>query len=383
MAPLQITRLANVTGLDTIGIPVVLAVRPNARSLAVSQGKGVDLDAAKASALMESIELHHAEHLALPLQLGGLRELERRHRVVDTDRLPKIGLIGFHPERRILWAEARELCSGERLLVPHEMVHCDFRVPFPTGTGCFVMTSNGLASGNNTPEAVLHGMCEVIERDATTLWVFASPEEAARRRVDLESIDDPDCRAMLERYARAGILVGVWETTTDVGVSSFACMIADRERDGIRLLYPTHGMGCHPEPAIALLRALTEAAQARLTFIAGSRDDNGPDKYRAAQNDRTWSEAYERLRQTGTRPFASAARVATESIEGDVSAVLACLQRRGFGEVACVDLSDPRWGLSVVRIIIPGLEPLYEVPGYRPGKRARAVLDTRFGADVA
>ena len=36
---------------------------------------------------------------------------------------------------------------------------------------------------------------------------------------------------------------------------------------------PEFGAGCHPSRDIALLRALTEAAQARTTFIAGSRDD--------------------------------------------------------------------------------------------------------------
>ncbi|TGV60738.1 hypothetical protein EN803_38435, partial [Mesorhizobium sp. M2D.F.Ca.ET.160.01.1.1] len=42
-ARMGITRVANVTGLDRIGIPVVMVCRPNARSLAVSQGKGIDL----------------------------------------------------------------------------------------------------------------------------------------------------------------------------------------------------------------------------------------------------------------------------------------------------------------------------------------------------
>jgi YcaO-like protein with predicted kinase domain len=59
-----ITRLANVTGLDTIGIPVVMSVRPCSRSLSVSQGKGLDLDSAKASAAMESIEGYHAERVS-------------------------------------------------------------------------------------------------------------------------------------------------------------------------------------------------------------------------------------------------------------------------------------------------------------------------------
>src|SRR6266496_3142850 len=63
-----ITRLANVTGLDWVGIPVYNAIRPNSRSLSVSQGKGVTLEAAKVSALMESIEYWHAEHISLPLR---------------------------------------------------------------------------------------------------------------------------------------------------------------------------------------------------------------------------------------------------------------------------------------------------------------------------
>src|SRR5258706_3900116 len=64
-----ITRVANVTGLDRIGIPVVMACRPNSRSVAVSQGKGVNLWAAKASAVMETIEGYHAENIMLPLKL--------------------------------------------------------------------------------------------------------------------------------------------------------------------------------------------------------------------------------------------------------------------------------------------------------------------------
>jgi ribosomal protein S12 methylthiotransferase accessory factor len=63
MPVMGITRIANVTGLDRIGIPVVMVCRPNARSLAVAQGKGLDLALAKASGLMEAVEAYHAEHI--------------------------------------------------------------------------------------------------------------------------------------------------------------------------------------------------------------------------------------------------------------------------------------------------------------------------------
>src|SRR4051812_32950415 len=63
MAQMGITRLGNVTGLDRIGIPVAVAVRPNSRSVSVSQGKGLDWEQAMASALMEACEGFHAEEI--------------------------------------------------------------------------------------------------------------------------------------------------------------------------------------------------------------------------------------------------------------------------------------------------------------------------------
>ena len=56
-----ITRCANVTGLDRIGIPVYCAIRPNGADLQVSNGKGINHQAAQVSALMEGIEIFHAE----------------------------------------------------------------------------------------------------------------------------------------------------------------------------------------------------------------------------------------------------------------------------------------------------------------------------------
>jgi ribosomal protein S12 methylthiotransferase accessory factor YcaO len=89
MSRFGITRLANVTGLDRIGLPVVAAYRPNSRSLAVAQGKGVTLEAAKASALMEAIELYHAERVNIPAIYGRFSDLVATHRIVDVTELAR------------------------------------------------------------------------------------------------------------------------------------------------------------------------------------------------------------------------------------------------------------------------------------------------------
>ena len=85
MPTMGITRIANITGLDRLGIPVVMVCRPNSRSIAVSQGKGLTLDAAKASGLMESVETFHAESITRPLVLATARELDRSHPLANIE----------------------------------------------------------------------------------------------------------------------------------------------------------------------------------------------------------------------------------------------------------------------------------------------------------
>jgi ribosomal protein S12 methylthiotransferase accessory factor len=99
---LGITRVANVTGLDRIGVPVVMVCRPNSRSIAVSQGKGLTLAAAKASGLMEATETFHAERIDRPLRLGSQRELERALPLVDVERLSRRRDSRWHADLQIL-----------------------------------------------------------------------------------------------------------------------------------------------------------------------------------------------------------------------------------------------------------------------------------------
>jgi YcaO-like protein with predicted kinase domain len=146
LAPIMgITRVANVTGLDIIGLPVVMVSRPNSRSVAVSQGKGVDLASARVSGLMESAELYHAETITLPLRLATYEELRYQHKVVNVDELPRRKSSLFHPDLRLPWCTARDLLSGEDVLVPYELVHTNYTTPLPAG---HVAKQSGLFRGD-------------------------------------------------------------------------------------------------------------------------------------------------------------------------------------------------------------------------------------------
>jgi ribosomal protein S12 methylthiotransferase accessory factor len=375
LSRMGITRVANITGLDQIGIPVAVAIRPQARSLATSQGKGLDLAAAKASALMESIEAYHAERITRPLKLASLNELRTLHHLADVDALPKLSVSCFHHDLQILWIEGQDLLHDRPTWVPYEMVHANYTLPLPAGSGSFMMSTNGLASGNHVLEALSHGICEVIERDATSLWQLAGGAAQAQTRIDLATVDDPGCRDVIARYARAEVEVAAWETTSDTGVPSFYCTIAPRSPSPLSPLYPASGAGCHPAREVALLRALTEAAQTRVTQIAGSRDDVAPEHYRGSQDLEFGARVLATLRAPATaRRFTDAPTFHGETFVEDVAWELQRLQAAGIAQVILVDLSRPDIGIPVVRVIIPGLEGIQDVPGYALGARARRRL---------
>ncbi len=369
MPLMGITRVANVTGLDRIGVPVVMVCRPNARSLAVAQGKGLDLAAATASGLMEAAELYHAEHIELPLKFGTHAELSETHSFVDLGRMPRVSNCRFHQHLAMLWVEGLELFSGEPRWLPYESVRANFTLPRPPGSGCFDCSSNGLASGNNVAEAVCHAICEIIERDATALWNRMPPQDRANTGLDLGSVSDEPCRQVLEKLEKTDFDVAAWETTSDIGVPAFFALITDRRNPQNHVGI---GAGVHPAPGVALLRALTEAVQVRTTYISGTRDDLLPEEYTDAERDRKRRKAARWLSQDACRrTFGAIPDRSSATFDGDLSWLLKRLDAVGIKEVVAVDLSKDALALPVVRVVIPGLEGPDDHGGYMPGERAR------------
>ena len=373
LAAMGITRVANVTGLDRIGIPVVNAFRPNSRSLSVSQGKGMTLQAAKASAVMEAIEGYHAEEVDLPRIKGSYNALRGQHRLIDTARLAYLHDTEFDPALPIEWYEAHDLMSDSAVLVPSELIHTDYTLPRGPNAACFVASTNGLASGNHALEAIVHGICEVIERDAHTLWELGDTDSKAATQVDLSTVTDPACREVIDRLRAADMEVGVWDMTGDVGVATFHCLITDaRVEHG----HSGGGAGTHPCRDIALMRALTEAVQVRTNYITGARDDLQEDEYTLDGIARKTTYA-QRLMAARGHPnvrFSDIPSHIFDTLEEDLNHCLARLSSAGITEVATIDLTKPAMSIPVHRVIIPGLEGPHDHADYTPGLRARRKL---------
>ncbi|MBD0270593.1 MAG: YcaO-like family protein [Acetobacteraceae bacterium] len=379
---LGITRVGNLTGLDRIGVPVFAAYRPNSRSLAVFQGKGASLAAAKASAVMEAAEAWHAEHVELPRRKGRRADLSAAGLpAVDPAHLARAADAPLGDPRGFAfdWVQGHDLFTGEPRWVPLDVVTADFTLA-GAPRGPFQATANGLASGRHPLEAIAHALAEVIERDALALWYALPDATQDATALDLGTVPAALRTGLLDRFSAAGVALRAFDATSDIGVATVLCLAVE-ERGGAEEgeVLAELGSGCHPDPAIALARAAAEAAQGRLQRIAGARDDlpggRWSDRLRTerAAAARAWLEASAAPR----RVFGSLPDLAGDTLAADIAAMLARLAGAGLVEAVWVDLARPNIGLSVVRVVVPGLEgqPGLIGGGYVQGLRARRAMN--------
>lgn len=359
-----LTRLADITGLDRIGIPTFAGYRPQAPTLAASAGKGFTSIAAEVSAGMEAVEIWHAENLTMDVTLASHDELGPDTLPAHLLPLTKNSL--FDPTRTEAWVWGWDIIAQRRVAVPYACVSMgnnDFR---PTGRWMpFAAGSNGLAGGNHILEAVAAALYEVVERDAIACERVAGT--AMDRRVDLNTVSDHLVQQLIDQYDAAGVTPYLFDCTVDTNVATYMAVVADRIDPAMGLY---RGYGAHLDPYIAMIRALTEAAQARLVLLAGSRDDYfGRDQ----RLNRFSSDG--RIASLDDLPVRARAdvleRAATDSFHADIDAVLQRLLDAGLDSAIVVDLSQPELGIPVARVVVPGLEG-YVFDHYRPGARATA-----------
>lgn len=339
-----VTRVADLTQLDTAGIPICQAIRPSSRSLSVSQGKGATPELARISAIMEAVELWHAENAGtlLPSLTARLSEMEA-NMTYDIAGLPQSSASVFHPDLPISWVPGRTLLSDMQTLVPERLVDLSFDVSEGWVPETFFASSCGIAAGNTYSEAILHGLYEVLERDATA--------RAVESRVELAHIDPAPAGSsevlwLLDRLANANINVSVLELPSPTG---FACCMAHVVSDD----YPLRagGVACAADPAAALYRAIIEAVQSRMTYISGARDDLDLDLY---DDVRLWMPQRAIELPAAIPGFRTVGRStgATDTIEDELNMVAQNVAATFGTEPVIVDYSCI--GVPVVKVIVPG-----------------------------
>ena len=360
-----LTRLANITGLDRSGIPVTVAIRPNSYSLVQSSGKGTSLTTALASAAMESIEVYCAEHIHQLRIAATYSELTTHAQTIDLHKLDVNRHALFHSERVEEWLLGWDIVQQQEVAVPYHSVTLDFRLLTQmTCPASFIMSSNGLASGNHFLEALLSGLYELIERDGITCHGVAERYGWKKQRVWLEHIEDETIQRLLTLLRSQDLAPIMLDCTTDLGVPTFEAYLYDLRSN---LVPVSRGYGAHLNPATAITRALTEAVQGRTVVISGARDDLFKDLYDT--NRFRYTHSVKNLQSNASSVSLRYTDSTCTTFEADVWLILERLKQAGLEQVIVFDLSPEAPDISVLRVIVPGLEG-YPHYNYHPKARS-------------
>src|SRR6266478_3299376 len=157
-----ITRVGNITGLDCIGVPVVSACRPAAKSVSVSAAKSRDYRLARAGAIAEGIEFSVFERPSGPCKVAPFKD-------IDPGMLPTARGSTWNPRRAISVDRVTRWSDNKACSLPSDLIWISKRRL--TRRNDFQMTSNGQAVGSTFQDAFLQGLLECVERDQTVLRI--------------------------------------------------------------------------------------------------------------------------------------------------------------------------------------------------------------------
>ncbi len=344
-----ITRVANITGLDGIGVPVVTCIRPQSKHLSVSQGKGLTLDLAKISAIMESIEAYHMENAPSAALQGTYKALNTQYTILDPDRVLKNIYINSLQETSLEWVKAKNIVNGYDCYIPRPLISLDSTMPNGLQNH-FLISSNGLASGNCHDEACCHSLYEVVERDALCQWAQQSAQQQTSRKINIDTIVGDFNETLIQKVLSQNLQLIIWDITSTMKIPSYHCCLIDPSP--FAKLHTFTGTGTHLSKDIALSRAITEAIQSKLTLISGNRDDVFPDYY-------TQIKPYIKNANHGNGELdykdCYQAQYAS-NFNNNVKQIVKMIRHAGHEEILVFDHTKEDLKIPVTQAIIPGMQ---------------------------
>ncbi|MEM7112438.1 MAG: YcaO-like family protein [Chloroflexota bacterium] len=356
-----ITRLAEISGLDVnMGIPTFSAIRPSGLLLQTANGKGLTADNAKVSALMEAIEFFHAEQpQANALRYTSYQELkETQQTVIHPDQLGNRAATYFSEKYRLAWTKGENLQTGDAVWLPASAAYfCE-----PT---LYHTTTNGLASGNHLLEATLHGLYELIERHVvSTLDVNGRLQiQQQCQIIDPGTIAHPRLQQVIQAImTNSNKLILLWIKNEFLVPTVAAFLLNLNPHSAIATF--NSGYGAHLDPLVAASRAITEAVQSRLTMIQGAREDIMTQpvfRQQYTQSSAAYqyfmalepTAAWDEVASTGHSEWDLRNRV---NLQTCYNHLVATLKKIGHKTIFRVQLTQPRFNIPVVKVIIPSLK---------------------------
>ena len=346
-----ITDLLDITGKDRLGIPVWCTIRPKERLGKVTSGAGITTDDARCAAMMGTIERYCSTYSGGLMDIASYEEVGLT-RAVDPEELilPR----KIEPGEKLHWVPGEDILHGERVYIPANAVYHPYD-PIGIANQLFRSDPNGLGAGNVPEEAIIHGIYEVIERDALSR---GEKNQSLGKRLIPEA--GTPAETLMETFAAEGIEVTTWLLDDTIGIPTVAAVADDTEtQDPFMIMMAAY---THPNPGVAAECTLLKLAQNRASQIF--TEEIGIHSGRSAMVERAGYERYKRINRIW---FADAPEISSEEIpamhynatDEELNAAIAAVAPH-TDRICVADLT--RTPLPVWRVVIPGFEVSYIDP---------------------
>lgn len=337
--------LTDITGSDSVGIPCCYCTRSRVPRGGTNThpGKGIERVLARVSSMMAAIERYYGEFHGEQMHYASFEEVGMA-KAVDPASL----ILPRPLERgeKLHWTMASDILNNEEILIPSNAVYFPYDTMGMT-MPLFQSDPLGLASGNVREEAILYSLLELLECDAM------SRAERLRNMGTKISVDsDGQAYSLLEKFRDAGIVIHLWHLhgRTNIPVIAAASDDPTKKDPGLLLM----GSGCHPDPEIAVIRALIDVAFNRASYLHGDLISPSRETFLSRVGyDRMKRINSEWFAEAPESPLSSLRNVSSSWIDEDIHIILDEL--RGNVERVCV-VDLPQTPVPVVRVVVPGLE---------------------------
>ncbi|MDY6989932.1 MAG: YcaO-like family protein [Thermodesulfobacteriota bacterium] len=229
------------------------------------------------------------------------------------------------------WTWAYNLTREEEVLIPFDWFFA-------------INEFNGPSAGNCVEEALIQGICEVVERHVSSI---ISQNKLGAPAISRASITDPVALEMIGKYEKAGVRLLVSDFSLNTGIPSLGALAYDPST------FPQRSeivwtAGTTPNPQKALNRALTEVAQLAGDFNTGSNYvASGLPKFR------TLAEADFVLRADREVDISELPDLSHDNIRVEVENCVSALSEIGM-EVIVVNVTHPILQIPAFYTIVPG-----------------------------
>ncbi|MBU0999944.1 YcaO-like family protein [Patescibacteria group bacterium] len=268
-------------------------------------------------------------------------------------------------DSKFSWILGKSLITDTKIMVPAQLVY----VPYLYHKSEPILQlpiSTGAAAGETIYDAIYRGICEVVERDSFMIHYY---NELNSPRVDLQVLGDEKILKIIERFKRYNLELCVNDITTDINVSAVVATVIDRTGMGPAVCV---GLKAGFDMNQNVIGAIEEALMIRSWIrdeYAYLKPKHSPPQIISSIEERAnfwypkntihyldfWLSAKNNKSPYKLRKFRR------NSYQEKVRELIRILASKGY-DVIYVDITAPaihKYGVKVVKVIIPQLQPLH------------------------